>query len=130
LALSPEHFEGTENREIFMAWINNPEIERVRLNLDASLHEYLNKLLTRVLPPAKEKELEVALADCIRRLWEQRQRRLKSFESMLISEAESEGDKNIIKEQVELLLQKSLEPTTQLKDVFEKAKRGGQGIRK
>jgi DNA primase len=130
LALSLEHFEGTENREIFVAWINNPDIEKVRGSLDVSLHEYLDKLLTRVLPPAKEKDFEVALADCIRRLWEQRLRRLKSFEAVLISEAESEGDKNIIKEQVELLLQRSLEPTTQLKDIFEKVKRGGRGIRK
>jgi DNA primase len=130
LALSPEHFEGTENREIFIAWMNNPDIEKIRVNLDSSLHEYLDKLSARVLPPAKEKEMEVALADCVRRLWEQRLRRLKSLESILISEAESEGDKNIIKEQVEALLQRSLEPTIQLKDVFEKAKRGGMGIRK
>jgi len=94
------------------------------------LHEYLDRLLTRVLPPAKEKDLEVALADCIRRLWEQHLRKLKSFEAVLISEAESEGDKNIIREQVEALLQRSLEPTAQLRDVFEKAKRGGRGVRK
>ncbi|MFA5367052.1 MAG: DNA primase [Dehalococcoidia bacterium] len=130
LALSPEHFEGTENREIFIAWINNPDIAKIRGGIDVSLHEYLEKLLTRVLPPAKEKDLEIALADCIRRLWEQRLRDLKSKEAILISEMESEGDKNIIKEQVEALLQRSLEPTTQLKDVFEKAKRGGLGIRK
>lgn len=130
LALSPEHFEGTENQEIFTAWMNNPEIEKIRACLDASLHEYLDRLLLRNLPPATEKEVKVALSDCVRRLWEQRLRRLKSLESILISEAESEGDKNIIKEQVEALLQRSLEPTTQLKDVFEKAKRGGLGIRK
>jgi len=130
LALSPEHFEGTENREIFIAWINNPDIAKIRGGIDVSLHEYLDKLSTRVLPPAKGKDLEIALADCIRRLWEQRLRDLKSKEAVLISEAESEGDKNIIKEQVEALLQRSLEPTTQLKDVFEKAKRGGAGIRK
>ena len=130
LALSPEHFEGTENREMFVAWIDNPAIENLRGSLDASLHEHLDRLACKVLPPAKEKDLETALADCTRRLWEQRLRRLKSLEAILISEAESEGDKNIIKEQVELLLQKALEPTTQLKDVFEKAKRGGRGTRK
>ena len=74
--------------------------------------------------------MKIALADCIRRLWEQHLRKLKAFEAVMISEAESEGDKNIIKEKVEALLQRSLEPTTQLKDVFEKAKRGGSGIRK
>lgn len=130
LALSPEHFAGTENREIFLAWIGASGIDELKAGLDVSLHEYLDKLMTRELPPAREKELEVALADCIRRLWEQRLRDLKSKEAVLISEAESEGDKNIIKEQVEALLQRSLAPTTQLKDVFEKAKRGGSGVRK
>jgi hypothetical protein len=129
LALSPEHFEGTENREIFVAWIDNPTIEGLRGSLDASLHEHLDRLAGRVLPPVKEKDLDTALADCTRRLWEERLRKLKSLEEILISEAESEGDKNVIKEQVELLLQKALEPTIQLKDVFEKAKRGGRGVR-
>ncbi|MEA1959041.1 MAG: DNA primase, partial [Chloroflexota bacterium] len=27
LALSPEHFEGTENREIFVAWMDDPDVE-------------------------------------------------------------------------------------------------------
>jgi len=130
LALSPEHFEGTENREIFLAWLNNSNVEELQNDLDINLHEYLDKLKSKVLPPAKEGEWEAALADCTRRLREQRLRRLKSFEAILISEAESEGDKNVIKEQVELLLQKSLEPTIQLKDIFEKAKRGGRGVRK
>jgi hypothetical protein len=129
LAISPEHFEGTENREIFVAWLDNPAIEDLRGALDPSLHEHLDRLAGKAFPPAKEKDLETALADCTRRLWEQRLRKLKSFEAVLISEAESEGDKNVIKEQVELLLQKALEPTTQLKDVFEKAKRGGRGVR-
>ncbi|MEA1958581.1 MAG: hypothetical protein U9N44_02755, partial [Chloroflexota bacterium] len=80
-------------------------------------------------PPAKARELDMALADCNRRLWEQRLRKLKSLEAMLISEAESEGDKNIIRDRVEVLLQKSLEPTTQLKELFEKAKREGGGTR-
>jgi len=81
------------------------------------------------LPPASERELETALADCTRRLGEQRLRRLKALEEMLLSEAESEGDKNVIKEQVETLLQKALEPTTQLKDLFEKARRERKGVR-
>jgi len=130
LALSSEHFEGTENREVFLMWLETPDVAILRDRLDPSLQEYLDRLIVRTLPPAKEKELEVALADCIRRLWEQRLRNLMTFKALLISEAESEGDKNIIKEQVESLLQRSLEPTTQLKDVFEKAKRGGRGIRR
>ncbi len=129
VALSPDYFEGTETRELFLAWRNTPDAEILRQSLDVSLHEHLNTLMSRVLPPASERELETALADCTRRLGEQRLRRLKALEEMLLSEAESEGDKNVIKEQVETLLQKALEPTTQLKDLFEKARRERKGVR-
>jgi len=123
--LSPDYFEGTENRELFLAWRDCPSVEMLRQSLDANLHEHLDSLMKRVLPPASERELESALADCLRRLGEQRLRRLKALEEMLISEAESEGDINLIREPVETLLQKALEPSTQLKDVFEKGKRRG-----
>jgi DNA primase len=128
VAISPEHFEGTENLEIFLAWLNTPAIETLRENLDSGLHDHFDSLANRTLPPASERERETALSDCTRRLWEQRLRRLKSLEEALLSEAESEGDKNVIKEQVETLLQKSLEPTTQLKEVFEKAKHERKGV--
>ena len=125
--LLPDYFEGTENRELFLAWRDCPSVEMLRQSLDANLHEHLDSLMKRVLPPASERELESALADCLRRLGEQRLRRLKELEEMLISEAESEGDINLIKEPVETLLQKGLEPSTQLKDMFEKGKgRGAQ----
>lgn len=125
--LLPQYFERTENREIFLAWRNSPDAETLRQSLDVSLHAYLDPLLAKALPPANGKELETALSDCTRRLGEQRLRRLKELEEILISEAESEGDKNVIKEQVETLLQKALEPSTNLKDLFEKARRVRKG---
>jgi len=130
VALSPEHFEGTENLEIFTAWLNTPDVDTLRQGLDSGLHDHFDSLVNRILPPASEREMETALADCTRRLWEQRLRRLKSLEEALLSEAESEGNKNIIKEQVESLLQRALEPTTQLKEVFEKAKHERKGVSK
>lgn len=125
--LSPDYFEGTENRELFLAWRVSPDVELLRQNLDASLWEHLDSLMSRALPPARVRELETALADCTRRLREQRLRRLKALEEMLISEAASEGDKNVIKEQVEAILQKALEPSMQLKDLFEEEKRARKG---
>lgn len=122
-----DYFEGTENRELFLAWRVTPDVELLRQNLDASLWEHLDWLMARELPPARNRELETALADCTRRLREQRLRRLKALEEMLISEAGSEGDKNVIKEQVETILQKALEPSTQLKDLFEEEKRARKG---
>jgi DNA primase len=126
--LLADYFEGTENRGLFLAWRDCPDAEVLGHSLDASLQEHLNSLIMRALPPASEKELETALADCTRRLGEQRLRRLKALEEMLLSEAESEGDKNLIKEQVETLLQRALEPSSQLKDLFQKGRRGRKEV--
>ena len=129
IAIPPHYFEGTENRELFLAWLNNTDAENIRHSLDISLHNHLDTLMARALPPASERETKTALADCTRRLGEQQLRRLKALEEMLLSEAESEGDKNVIKEHVETLLQKALGPTTQLKGLFEKARRERKGVR-
>ena len=128
-AIPPYYFEGTENREIFLAWLNNTDRADIPDNLDISLHKHLDTLMARTLPPASEREMKTALADCTRRLGEQQLRRLKALEEALLLEAESEGDKNVIKEHVEALLQKALEPTSQLKGLFEKAKRERKGVR-
>lgn len=127
--LSPEYFQGTENSELFLAWRASPDVESLRQNLDASLWEHLDSLVTRELPPATNKELETALADCTRRLRGQRLRMIKAMEEMLISEAASEGDKNVIKERVETILQKALEPSMQLRDLFEEEERARKGAK-
>ncbi len=129
IAIPRDYFEGTENRELFLAWLNNTDTENIRHCLDISLHKHLDTLMARALPPASEREMKTALADCTRRLGEQQLRRLKALEEALLLEAESEGDKNVIKEHVETLLQKALEPTTQLKGLFEKARRERKGVR-
>jgi len=129
-ALSPEHFEGTENRELFVAWMDSSSIEELRNNLDASLHEHLDELLNKQFPPFSQRELETAIADYTRHLWAQRLRKIKTMEETLLSEAESEGDINMIKDKVETLLKKSLEPNAQLKELFEKARRERRGALK
>ena len=130
MELTADYFERTENREIFLIWkkaTDNEDFERIRQGLDVSLQEHLDNLVSKVLPPASERETEDSFADCTRRLGEQHLRRLKALEEILLLEAESSGDKNVIKEQVEKLLQKALEPTAQLKDLFEKASRERKG---
>jgi DNA primase len=123
--LLPQYFEGTENRELFLAWRDSPEMEMdmVRHSLDVNLHEHLDLLMNRVLPPLSEKELGIAFADCLRRLEEQRLRRLKALEEVLISEAESEGDE----EEVRALLEKALAPSAQLRELFLAGKRERKG---
>jgi len=127
IELSPEYFVGTENRELFLAWRSCPDVEMLRHGLDVNLHQHLDSLLNRALPPATAKELETAIADYRRRLEEQRLRQFKALEEAFLSEAEAEGDKNVIKGPVETLLQEALEPTIQLRNVFHAGKRKRKG---
>lgn len=123
--VSPDCFECTENREIFLAWRETPDGGSVHERLDDSLREHLGTLVERSMPPASGKELEVALSDCARRLEERRLRRLKALETTLIAEAESEG--NV--EEVQALLQRSLEPNIGLRNLHLQRDRAGKGAK-
>lgn len=122
--LSPDCFERTENREVFCAWCDTPDMESLRVRLDASLCEHVDFLVGRALPPASSRELQTDLADCARRLKEQRLKRLKALEEALISEADSHGDK----EEVRALLQKALEPNIELRGLHLQGKRARKGV--
>ena len=121
--LPPDCFEGTENRELFIAWLDSPDEESLRQSLDVSLWEHLDFLMGRALPPASNRELETAFSDCTRRLGEQRLRRLKTLEETLFSEAQSQGNE----EEVQALLQKALEPNIELRNLLLEGKRARKG---
>ena len=121
--LPPDYLEGTENRELFIAWLDSPDEESLRQSLDVSLWEHLDFLIGRVLPPANNRELETAFSDCTRRLGEQRLRRLKTLEETLFSEAQSQGNE----EEVQALLQKALEPNIELRNLLLERKRARKG---
>lgn len=80
-SLSPEEFERSENREIFVAWRRNPEPEAIRESLPPELQEHLQKLLSKPAPELEGKELEQALSSCLRRLEERKLRARLIFEA-------------------------------------------------
>lgn len=88
--LSPEYFEESENRELFLAWCSSPE--GFQEKLEAPLQERRDYLLALSLPPASPKERERTLADCSLRL---REKYLRSQEAkkkeILLLETETEG---------------------------------------
>jgi DNA primase len=77
--LLPEHFESSENREIFSAWINVLNVDELRQAVSIDLEEHLEILLGKVLPPADDLIWEKALVDCIGRLEERRLRLQEQF---------------------------------------------------
>ncbi len=48
--LLPEYFEGSENREIFTAWLAADDVDSLRTALDPALNEHLDAIVAKTLP--------------------------------------------------------------------------------
>ncbi len=88
--LSPEHFENTENREVFVAWQDTSDLPSLKDRLDLTMHEYLDSLIAKVIPTT---QIEGKYADCVLRLREKylRSRLEAKREVVLALEAEPES---------------------------------------
>jgi DNA primase len=87
--LRQEHFENSENREIFIAWQGSAKIEAIRKKLEPAIHEHLDSLATRQL---LSNNLEQKYAQCALELREKFYRNLKNKqEAVLDLEAQSGG---------------------------------------
>jgi DNA primase len=87
--LKPEHFENSENREIFIAWRQSDKIEEIKERLEPAIHEHLDSLLTRQL---LSNNLEQKYAQCALDLREKFLRNLKNKQEVVLAlEAQSGG---------------------------------------
>ena len=66
--LAPENFHKTEDRELFTRWLSCSTMDELQESLDESLHEHMAQLTRKELVSADLREIEAALAQCIRRL--------------------------------------------------------------
>ncbi len=93
--LSPDHFENTENRELFVKWQQSDDLASLKNSLDSALQEYLESLLAKaLLTVIKENETtrREAFNDCATRLQERRLRNLEAKKQELLAiEAETGG---------------------------------------
>ncbi|GAH87537.1 unnamed protein product, partial [marine sediment metagenome] len=116
--LSAEHFESTENREVFTKWQCSPDIAKLKKKLDANLLEHLNYLINKTFPPAiqeNDKARQLTVAGCILRLQERLSKRLENrMEAALNLEREEEG----INAELAKLEQEGIEPGQQLQQIF------------
>jgi DNA primase len=115
--LSPDHFENTENRELFVKWQQCDDLAYLRDSLDSTLQEYLESLLAKDLPPIL-KESETAryedLTQCINRLQERKLKNLGADKQELLAiEAEIGGTSA----QLARLEEQSLEIAKQLQEI-------------
>jgi DNA primase len=118
--LSPDHFENTENRELFAKWRQSDDLTSFRDSLDSALQEHLDNLMAKVFPSIiteNESVRRETISDCVIRLQERRLRTLGSQNQELLAiEAEIGGTA----EQLAKLEEQGLEITRQLQQVFVK----------
>ena len=109
---SPEYFENSENREIFIAWqqANNPA--DLKKKLDESIHEHFDSLKNRNLPTNK---VEQRYIDYSRRL---KERYLKSLEAKRAEAFASEAESGGIGADLAKLEKEGIEPSIQLREIF------------
>jgi len=118
--LSPEHFEATENREVFVKWQQSSDISDIETQLDTSLLEHLYYLVKKIFPPAiqeSERARHRNLDDCILRLKEKLFRRLETEKEVIL---EVEREKGGISSEVSKLDEQGIKTGQQLQDIFVK----------
>ncbi len=118
--LSPECFEQSENRELFLRWQRGTELADLKKELDAPLREYMEGLLSKEIPDIihqSEALRRSVLQDCIIRLHEKRLRNLEiKKQELLAAEAETGG----ITAQLTRLEEQGVEISKQLKEIFKR----------
>jgi DNA primase len=118
--VSPEHFEYTENREIFVKWQHSSDIRSLESELDTSLLEHLYYLVNKDLPPAirqSEQTRHRDLAQCILRLQERLSRKLEAEKEATL---EIERERGGISSELAKLEEQGIDSGLKLQEVFVK----------
>ena len=114
--LSVDHFESTENREIFTKWQCAQNISELREKLDANLLENLDYLINKPILDKNGME-QHALNDCILRLQESLSKRLEAKRELMFNlTREKEG----VNAELAKLDEQGISSSEQLKEVFTK----------
>ncbi|MBM4446835.1 MAG: DNA primase [Chloroflexi bacterium] len=118
--LSPNHFENTENRELFVKWQQSDDLASLKNSIDSTLQEHLESLLAKTLPPPFLKENEAerreTFNDCINLLQKNMLKNLEAKKQELFIEAQTGGTAAHLAKVDE----QGIEVSEQLKEVFNK----------
>jgi DNA primase len=120
--LSPEHFESTENWEVFVKWQHSSDISNLESKLDTSLLEHLYSLVDKnfPFPPAireSERTRSRDLAQCILRLQEKSSRKLETEKEATL---EIERERGGISSELAKLEEQGIDSGLKLQEVFVK----------
>ena len=125
---SPEHFENSENREIFASWQQASDLPALKSSLDPALGEHLDYLLDYL----KKKEvptnqIEQRYADCVLNL------RKKYLQNLEVRRAETLALEVELKgagADIARLEEEGIDTAIQLKEVFSQKRGKHQGAKK
>jgi len=129
-ASSPEYFQDTENREIFIAWQQVNDLASLKEKLDPAIWEHLDSLITKNLPA---NQIEQKYASCVLRLREKFLRDLEAKRGEILALAAEAGG---IAAELAKLQEQGIEVSAQLGEVFTQksqrsaSKETGYGIKK
>ena len=120
--LSPEHFDYTENREVFVTWQHSSDISTLESKLDTSLLEHLHYLVDKNLsfPPAireNERTRRRDLAQSILRLHEKLSRKLETEKEATL---EIERERGGVSSELAKLEEQGIDSGLKLQEVFVK----------
>jgi len=122
--LLPEYFENSENREIFIAWQQANDFPSLKEKLDVAVHEYLDSLMSKSLPPA---QLEQRYKSYRLRL---REKYLRSLEAKRAEILALEVELGGTGADLAKLKEEGIEPSIQLREVFTQKTRRAQEQRR
>ncbi|PIP48871.1 MAG: DNA primase [Chloroflexi bacterium CG07_land_8_20_14_0_80_45_17] len=113
--LSTEHFESTENREVFIKWQCTQDSSKLKEKVDANLLEHLNYLMNKPILDKNESERQQALNDCILSLQERFSKRLEAGRELMFNlTREKEG----VNAELAKLDEEGIRASEQLKEIF------------
>lgn len=120
--LREEYLQDSVGRELLARWLATANIDSLRECLDAELHDILDYLMKKELPPANPSQRQHLLADCVQRLRELWLRNMEVKKEALLAESRVEGPTV----QVEKLREQGTDVPEQLCHLFHRHK--GKGL--
>jgi len=91
LALSPDVFWYSENRQLLQAWQGCSDGEEMRQAIAVELEEHLQRIAAMNVPPFNEQKARAALHDCLRRLEQRDLEAIKQASSAALAAREAES---------------------------------------
>jgi DNA primase len=97
-AVAPEYFESSENRVIFNAYKEAPDVVSLKERVDPAVHEHLDAIANKTIPSARN-NIEQKFIDCAQEL---KKRYLKNLAARKSESGDEKDDNTRLEEDLEI----------------------------